>query len=141
MTAALPKADAWLIPYCPNFFFLPSLCYHQIFKEWDNGSWDCPAYFSSVGLPLIPCYEVEHEEDANCWTCRGRYGKWDTGVSIRHTPGCVGFDGARDSFWLEALHCSQRVRDEVILLRAELSSPIDRGPISGPEPTWHSCFR
>lgn len=121
---------AWFVPYCPNFYFLPSLHYHKAFKVWDDGDWDCPAYWVSVGLPVIPCYETFCEAEAMFWISQDKYDRWDKkgGVHIK----TVKYEG----LWLEALNASRSVRKSTHMLKFDLHSPIDRGPVLGPPPAF-----
>lgn len=126
----MSKPAAWIVPLCPNFYFLPSLCYDKVFGEWDDETWDCPAYWASVGLPVIPCYETDNEEEAECWISMDKHGKWckRDGVHLKrfNTHG----------HWVEALNASRSVGKLTLLLRLDLYSPINRGPIVGLPPTF-----
>jgi len=124
---------AWVVPSCPDFYFLPSLLYNKIFKEWDNGGWDCPAYWASKKLPVIPCYSTDEEELAQCWISQDKYDRWDkngSGVYMKYESSL--------SLWTEALNASRYVQKSVQLLTLDLSSPMGRGAITGPPPTWKS---
>lgn len=68
---------AWLIPKCPNFYFLPSLWYDQIFTR--RGTVDekmSLAYWESVGFPSIPLTPCE-EEKATLWVVNNAYAAID----------------------------------------------------------------
>ena len=122
---------AWIVPYCPDFYFLPSLCYHKVFGEWDDGTWDCPAYWASMGLPIIPCYETDNESEAECWISMDKHGRWckKDGVILRSFGWPYGT-------WVEALNASRSVGKSVHMLKFEFDSPVNRGPIVGPPPTF-----
>ena len=126
------KVFAWLIPNSPDFYFLPALHYHKAYGEWDDGTWDCPAYLASVGFPIIPCYKTEDESEAECWITIDKYGKWykKEGVHLKRFN--------RYSLWLEALRASQGVKETTYMLTFKYESPIGRGPIQGPAPTFKS---
>lgn len=123
-----PMADAWIIPYCPDFYFLPTLHFHQIFKEWDNGSWNCPAYWLSIGIAPIPCFVTDSEQEADCWMSEDKYGRW-RGDCILKQEGSL-------SLWTEALNASRNVQQAVQMYRFDKSTPLSRGAIVGPSPTW-----
>jgi hypothetical protein len=120
---------AWLVPYCPDFYFMPSLRYHQLFKEWDDGTWNCPAYWTSIGLPVIPCFIADGDQDAQCWISLDRYGKWQTEVHVKRP-------GEYSPLWLEALECSRRNSKQTETLRFDLSSPVERELITKPLSSW-----
>lgn len=46
----------WLVVDCPNFFFMPSLCYNQFFFTWDNGNWNCPKYWKCKNFNILDLY-------------------------------------------------------------------------------------
>jgi hypothetical protein len=95
---------------------MPSLFYHQLFKEWDDSSWNCPAYWNKRGIPLIACYETEDEVEAQCWISK-RQGKWDRECHIKPP-------GSTCSLWTEALNATRRQADETHLLRFLLVSHL-----------------
>jgi hypothetical protein len=107
---------AWLVPHCPNFYFMPSLFYHQLFKVWDDGSRNFPAYWMGRGVPPIACYKTEDEVEAQCWISK-RKGKWDTECYVKGS-------GLTCSFWSEALNATRRQADETHLLRFPLVSSL-----------------
>ena len=121
--------DAWIVPHCPDFYFMPSLFYHKVFKDWDNGTWDCPAYWSDKGVPLIPCYETNDKEKAKCYIGQDKYGKWEKACLIKGHNCTI-------SLWNEDLECAIRNRSVVILLTFDNSSPIDGSRITGPKPIF-----
>lgn len=71
------EIKGWIIHKCPDFYFMPSLRYDQIFTQY--GSVDekmsC-AYWVSVGFEAIPLYECINEE-AEYWIVNDNYGVFD----------------------------------------------------------------
>ncbi len=123
--------DAWIIPHCPDFYFMPSLFYHKVFKEWDNGTWDCPAYWNNRGIPLIPCYNTAFRVKAKTYLCQDNYGKWDKSCLIK------GYN-CTTALWNEDLDCAIRRRKSVVLLTFEDFSPINGNRVTGPMPTFRT---
>lgn len=120
---------AWLIPHCPNFYFMPSLCYHQVFKEWDDDTWNCPAYWSSIGIPIIPCYLESDEKLSQLWISKNKHSKWESTAYLKQP-------GQECSLWKEALDCSRRCSQVTETLKFELSLPLQHGPIIGELSSW-----
>lgn len=121
---------AWIVPICPDFYFMPTMMYHKIFKEWDNNGWDCPAYWAIRNYPIIPCYATEDEKSAECWISHNKYGQWGKQPNLKTF--CT------LPMWTEDLNASRSVAYNTQLLICDLFSPIDRGPIVGNHPTWKS---
>lgn len=67
------KVIAWLIEDCPDFYYMPSTAYDQIFLTWDTGDWKCPAYWTKRGFIAIPLVECEDLE-ATHWIVNNSYG-------------------------------------------------------------------
>jgi hypothetical protein len=124
----MSKPFAWIVPFCPDFYFMPVLRYHKIFREWDTESWDCPAYWSSKGFPVVPCYTTEDENAAECWISQDKYQRWSDQPNLKSF--CT------LPMWTENLNASRSVRKFIQLLTCDLSSPINRGPITGPPPIF-----
>lgn len=121
---------AWLVPFSPDFYFLPALHYHKVYGEWDDGSWDCPAWLASQGFPVIPCYKTDDEADAECWISIDKWGRWckKDGVYLKR------FNS--HGLWLEALRASQNVQQTTYMLKFDYFSPVDLGPTQGAKPTF-----
>lgn len=126
----MSKPFAWIVPLCPNFYFLPSMCYNKVFREWDDGTWDCPAYWASIGLPIIPCYETDNEDEAECWVSMDKYDKWCKRDGVHFKS----FNAY--GMWAEALNASRNVQKSTHMLKLNFHSPISRGPITGPPPIF-----
>ncbi len=124
------KPFAWLVPHCPDFYFMPSIFYHKVFAEWDDETWDCPAYWASRGIPVIPCYKTEDVNEAECWICKDKYGKWSKKSQVH----LKSFN--RYGHWIEALDASKSFYD-TYMLKLDFHSPINRGRITGDPPTFN----
>jgi hypothetical protein len=121
--------DAWLVPYCPDFYFMPSLFYHKVFKEWDNKTWDCPAYWSDRGIPLITCYQTTNREDAKCYISLDQYNKWSKACLVKGYNCTI-------NLWNEDLDCAFCRNKEVIMLTFDDFSNINRQGTTGPKPEF-----
>jgi hypothetical protein len=65
----------WLIKNCPNFYFMPSICYDRIFVQWEDQEITnmSPNYWSEKGFPAIELIECD-EADATYWIVNSEYG-------------------------------------------------------------------
>lgn len=69
---------AWLVKDCPNFYFLPSMYYDQMFLDrGDVGKKMSLAYWESVGFVSLPLYRCE-DERATHWIVNNNYALFDT---------------------------------------------------------------
>lgn len=67
---------AWIVYDCPDFYFMPTMYFDQIFLHWDNNSWKSPKYWDDLGFDTDPLFKCE-EEVANYWIVNNDYGVFD----------------------------------------------------------------
>ena len=104
-------AVAWIVPACPDFFFMPTFTYDQVFSYWDNNSWDCPKAWKDKGKLIVSCYATENEQEADIWVVNdGRRSKQRQDPMYKHLYPI--------SLWQEAL-VATREHNSITMLNFE----------------------